>query len=47
MMSPEPPAATSISAFFPAFNDAENLSSLIPRIVDTLQVLTRDFEVSG
>jgi hypothetical protein len=47
MTNPEPVVATSISAFFPAFNDAENLSSLVPRIVDTLQALTCDFEISG
>ena len=46
-MSSQPAVVASVSAFFPAFNDAENLSSLVPRIVDTLQALTRDFEISG
>ena len=41
----ESAAATSISAFFPAFNDAENLRVQIPRTFETLQRLTRDFEV--
>jgi glycosyltransferase involved in cell wall biosynthesis len=35
----------SISAFFPAFNDAESLRVLIPKTVSTLKSLTSDFEV--
>jgi glycosyltransferase involved in cell wall biosynthesis len=37
--------APSISAFFPAFNDAENLRVQIPRTIETLQQLTGDYEV--
>jgi glycosyltransferase involved in cell wall biosynthesis len=44
-MSISPGGATSISAFFPAFNDAENLRVQIPRTFKTLQQLTKDFEV--
>ena len=35
----------SISAFFPAFNDAESLRVLIPKTVSTLKGLAGDFEV--
>ncbi len=36
---------SSISVFFPAFNDAENLKTQIPRTVETLERLTADFEI--
>jgi glycosyltransferase involved in cell wall biosynthesis len=45
MMSPEPTVATSISAFFPAFNDAENLQVLVPRADEALRRLAGDFEI--
>lgn len=35
----------SISVFFPAFNDAESLGVLIPKTVNILKDLARDFEV--
>jgi len=44
-MSTSPGGAVSISAFFPAFNDAENLRVQIPRTFETLQQVTTDFEV--
>ena len=37
--------AASISVFFPALNDAENLKVLIPRAVETLRQVTQDFEI--
>jgi len=45
MMSPEPTVATSISAFFPAFNDAENLQVLVLRADEALRRLAGDFEI--
>jgi glycosyltransferase involved in cell wall biosynthesis len=38
-------AAVGISAFFPAFNDAENLRVQIPRTLETLEQFTTDFEI--
>jgi glycosyltransferase involved in cell wall biosynthesis len=46
---PNPPirldAGLGISAFFPAFNDAPSLPSLISRAIQTLRAVTTDFEV--
>jgi glycosyltransferase involved in cell wall biosynthesis len=44
-MSLEPSGAASISAFFPAFNDAENLRHLVPQAQDMLRNLATDFEI--
>lgn len=44
-MSSQPAVATSISVFFPAFNDAENLEVLIPQTDSTLRTLAEDFEI--
>lgn len=44
-MDKSPTTASSISAFFPAFNDAENLRVQIPRAIEILRQLTRDFEI--
>lgn len=44
-MKKSPAAAISISVFFPAFNDAENLRVQIPQTFETLQRLTADFEI--
>jgi glycosyltransferase involved in cell wall biosynthesis len=38
-------SGVSISAFFPAFNDAASLRVLIPKTVQTLQGLADDFEI--
>ncbi|MFB3923219.1 MAG: glycosyltransferase family 2 protein [Terriglobia bacterium] len=37
--------AVSVSAFFPAFNDAENLQVLVPKAEETLGRLADDFEI--
>ncbi|HLY63849.1 MAG TPA: glycosyltransferase family 2 protein [Terriglobia bacterium] len=44
-MSTPPDASISVSAFFPALNDAENLRVQVPRTFETLGQLTTDFEV--
>jgi len=44
-MSSESSVAASISAFFPAFNDAENLEVLILQTDETLRNVTEDFEI--
>lgn len=44
-MSLPPRLPPSISLFFPAFNDAENLRVLIPRAAETLQQLAEEFEI--
>ena len=44
-MSSQPAVVTSISVFFPAFNDAENLEVLVPQTDETLRALAEDFEI--
>jgi hypothetical protein len=44
-MSPRPDSRVALSVLFPAYNDAENLRLLIPRAMQTLRVITPDFEV--
>lgn len=45
LMRSQPAVVTSISAFFPAFNDAENLEVLVPQTDEILQTLAEDFEI--
>jgi glycosyltransferase involved in cell wall biosynthesis len=43
--SPVEGSPSPVSVFFPAFNDAESLRVLIPKIMETLRAITPDFEV--
>jgi len=43
--APSPQAPPSITVFFPAYNDAEILPTLISRTVETVRGLTDDYEI--
>lgn len=45
LMNSQPAVASTISAFFPAFNDAENLKVLVPQMDEALRRLAEDFEI--
>ena len=45
MIMPPPPAPHSLSIFFPAYNDAGTIASLVIRALQVAETLTPDYEV--